>query len=290
MKTTFFIEGADNVGKTTLLNICKSEKFMNRLSQTIHSEYPERDIIFTKYPSSNITDYLNYNNKKIKESLSNITNYSNRIDKYNLLLYYYDEFKNYKNDMIKKLLTDMEESFSPDYVNNTVNISDRGLLSTYMYQYKNSVDLNVLNFLNLNNKIHFDIIDAEAMNFFNFLDKYVDPIFHIKEDINTNLNIIILNNNNKDIPLTIDETETIEYKKDYDNDKYLQNRNNIVLNHIISLSKKDKFKSILYNVYGITIYYINIYDENLIRKTPEELSEELFNIMESKLTSKEENK
>ena len=81
----------------------------------------------------------------------------------------------------------------------------------------------------------------------------MSKIFHIKEDINTNLNIIILNNNNKDVPLTIDETETIEYKKDYDNDKYLQNRNNIVLNHIISLSKKDKFKSI--NL-PFLIYYV----------------------------------
>lgn len=244
MKYTFFIEGGDNVGKTTTINNLQKEEFINKLSILSGID----SIYFTKYPTSNITQYINETNKKLKE----LINIEDRVK--------------LQNELLSTLLKDMKDSFK-NTSKHIINISDRGILSSYLYQYKK-------------HKSNYNVdLDTEALDFFNFISKCVKPIYDYRKS--SNVNIIILNNNNPSIELTTDESETIEYKKEYDKDKILQDGiNNTIHNIVDLLDISNDFNTSLYNIFNIKIYYVNIYEGDK-RKSSDTICNEITDIINS---------
>ena len=163
---------------------------------------------------------------------------------------------------------------------NYINISDRGPLSTYLYNYKD-ID-NTMN---------------EIYNFEKFVKEYIiskfdsmirtltlDSMTQIDEYM-SNLNIVILNNNLPDIPIISDKQEEIEYKKNFDNNTELQQKINRQISNIVSAI--DSEKDINTTTYPFKLHYINIYHDNGVRKTTEEVYEEFKKLIFN--TIKEEN-
>ena len=256
-KYTFFIEGGDNVGKTTTIERFKSCTYIDKLNIN--------RISFSKYPTYNMIDYLNQSNRLLKQYLSD-----NDIDNYTEL----------NSEMISKLISDMKVSFSKDKtfpeLGDILNISDRGPLSTYMYQYKAMLQ-------------HSDIVEDindDKNNFIMFLLSYL-TYDHTSPDYPVP-SIVILNNNKPDIQLSTSE-EVIEYKKEFDKDTELQNRVNNTLSNIINLLNTDNtFANNVYQISNIKFYYINIYDEDGKRKTTHQVTTELLNIVNNRISEHRE--
>ena len=119
MKYSFFIEGADNVGKTTTIQALK-----DNLYDLIDCDY----ISYNRYPSSSMTELMNASSNYIKAL-------TNKFDSKDI---------RYKQNKIntcviamETLIEDMEYSLFDDIHNkiDEVVINDRGPLSTCMYQY-----------------------------------------------------------------------------------------------------------------------------------------------------------
>lgn len=247
----YFIEGGDNVGKTTTIQNIKQNKYIESIKFN--------RIRFSKYPTSDATNTINklntlykenetrYKNQEVKESEYVRTKRSVLESLINTMIY----------DMISSFDTLYNDKWVMTYPDDVLEICDRGFLSTYLYQYR---DMPGIQKLILN-------IDTELEHLKAFINKYLPPTMN-------DINVIILNNNANPLlaNIIIDDTETIEYKKDFDNNIELQTRINNSLNNIVGLIQHDKVCDLL----PIKFYYINIFDETgSIRKSPDEICEEI---------------
>lgn len=271
---SFFIEGGDNVGKTTLIN---------HISQNFTEDYKKeftKSISFctNKYPSKNNTEFMNVINHVL-----------NFCDDWKVLISkdekYNDMYSRVNNLLINTMIKDMYKSLI-DFISiynkdscNYIDISDRGPLSTYLYNYKD-IDDNI----------------PEAHNFEKFIKEYIiskfdsicqnlvyfNPYIDI-DDFIANLNIIILNNNLPDIPIASDKEENIEYKKNLDNNSELQERINHKISEIVKYIDTEADSII----YPFRLFYINIYNDNGIRKTTEEVYNEFKEIVFAQIMHEE---
>ena len=247
----YFIEGGDNVGKTTTIQNLKQNRYIE--------EVRFNRIRFSKYPTNAATNTINKLNTLYKE---NETRYKNQEVKDSE---YIKTKKSVLESLINTMICDMISSFDTLYndkwamecPDDVLEICDRGFLSTYLYQYR---DMPGVQKLILN-------IDTELEHLKAFINKYLPPTMN-------DINVIILNNNANPLlsNIIMDDTETIEYKKDFDNNIELQTRINNSLNNIVGLIQHDK----VYDLLPIKFYYINIFDETgSIRKSPDEICEEI---------------
>ena len=248
----YFIEGGDNVGKTTTIQNLKQNKYIESIKFN--------RIRFSKYPTSDATNTINKLNTLYKE---NETRYKNQEVKDSE---YIRTKRSVLESLINTMICDMISSFDTlyndkwamAYPDDVLEICDRGFLSTYLYQYRDMPGLMQKLISN---------IDAELEYLKAFINRYLPPTMN-------DINVIILNNNANPLlaDIIMDDTETIEYKKDFDNNIELQTRINNSLNNIVGLIQHDK----VYDLLPIKFYYINIFDETgSIRKSPDEICEEI---------------
>lgn len=240
MKHTYFIEGADNVGKTTCIEMLK-----NNFIQDIKCN----QITFTKYPSKTIIPKINELISLQKEIKLDSDEAETQYNKLNFLI-------------MSLFLYDMQESFRTTE-SETVNICDRGWLSTYLYNFRPAY-IKTRKFLCTDEPIMLQV----------FIQNYLNLIASKNKSDN---HVIILNNNSNQ-QLNIDETETIAYKKIFDKDTNLQSSVNYAISEIIKMIDNGSY-DIVNN-----FHYINIYDENKNRKPAEVLCKEIISIV-----NKEEN-
>ena len=264
MKYSFFIEGADNVGKTTTIQALKD------LYDLIDCNY----INYNKYPSSNMTELMNASSNYIKAL-------TNKFDSKDI---------KYKQNKINTCVTTMEsliEDMSYSLIDNNLKnpdeviINDRGPLSTCIYQYiplikefNNDLDRIVKS----NEDESFDISIFKrffyiTMGAANLKRICKNSINQKTSSTRAKLNIIILYNNEKELQLSTDKQESIDYKKNFDNDTDLQNRINSTIDSIVNLIKKSKYDHIYVGTYRFS--FIPIYNKNKERKTPEEIAREI---------------
>lgn len=240
---TFFIEGGDNVGKTTTIKeinrILSSDKSIKEIITTAY-----RDLEFYKYPSSEMTKFmdaymklLNIVNTEMTRLVSESFNFGNTsIQLIELAMHY--------------LIRDMETTLSSPY-SSKINICDRGILSTYLYQFLSYA------------KLKYDINNTNTQNETILLKLFVNEVLNkvvpIEHRFNTDINVIILYNNS-DSKLNIDESETIEYKKNFDHNQTLQDNINRSLNNIIfDITESETIKLKPFKIYDITFYRVNIF-------------------------------
>lgn len=269
---TFFIEGGDNVGKTTTIKeinrILSSDKSIKEIITTAY-----RDLEFYKYPSSEMTKFmdaymklLNIVNTEMTRLVSESFNFGNTsIQLIELAMHY--------------LIRDMETTLSSPY-SSKINICDRGVLSTYLYQFLSYA------------KLKYDINNTNTQNETILLKLFVNEVLNkvvpIEHRFNTDINVIILYNNS-DSKLNIDESETIEYKKNFDHNQTLQDNINRSLNNIVfNITESETIKLKPFKIYDITFYRVNIFkyikEANTpryvpIRKTDSQLADEIIKII-----------
>lgn len=239
MKHTYFIEAADNVGKTTCIEMLKNNFI---------SDIECNQITFTKYPSKTIIPKVNELICLQKEIKLDSDDSERKYNKITFLL-------------ILLFLNDMKESFQTTK-DKSINICDRGWLSTYLYNFRPTY---------INSKKYLSKYESIMLSI--FIQTYLNSLCKIESDIHT-----IILNNNLNQQLNINETETIEYKKIFDKDKNLQSSVNYAISEIIKM-----IDSGLYDIVN-NFHYINIYDENKNRKPAEALCKEIISII-----NKEEN-
>lgn len=263
-QVSYFIEGGDNVGKTTLINY---------ISQNFIKDYRKKESIKSiqfgtnKYPTKDSTEFMN--------TINHVLNFCND---YKALISKDDKYNDIHSRVNKLLINTMIKDMNESFINNIpvekywdcIDISDRGPLSTYLYNYKD-----------IDNTIN------EIYNFEKFIKEYVIPELNLisKNNSIANLNIVILNNNLPDIPIISDKQEEIEYKKNFDNNTELQQRINCQISNIVTAIDSKKGIDII--TYPFKLYYINIYHDNGVRKTTEEVYEEFKKLIFN--TIKEEN-
>ncbi len=247
-KHVFYIEGGDNVGKSTTISKLKETGFIDQL---VYNR-----IGFNKYPTPNLTEQINAIVKSIDE-----------LDR----AYDMDKSINYrkiKNQLIDEtigyIISDMHESFNPDHHpvpfanrEDTCYICDRGPISTYLYQYRGRDGLDTLDSMPIMNEKH-------------LLEQFINS--YIPNSPNE-LNVIILNNNGPLSSIHIDTTETISYKKAYDADVKLQTRVNNSLNNIVAMIRNNQLDT------HMNFFYVNIFDENMIRKSASDVCREVIQII-----------
>lgn len=269
---TFFIEGGDNVGKTTTIKeinrILSSDKSIKEIITTAY-----RDLEFYKYPSSEMTKFmdaymklLNIVNTEMTRLVSQSYNFGDTsIQLIELAMHY--------------LIRDMETTLSSPY-SSKINICDRGVLSTYLYQFLSYA------------KLKYDINNTNTQNETILLKLFVNEVLNkvvpIQHRFNTDINVIILYNNS-DSKLNIDESETIEYKKNFDHNQTLQDNINRSLNNIIfNITESETIKLKPFKIYDITFYRVNIYkyikEANTsryipVRKIDSQLADEIIKII-----------
>lgn len=269
---TFFIEGGDNVGKTTTIKeinrILSSDKSIKEIITTAY-----RDLEFYKYPSSEMTKFmdaymklLNIVNTEMTRLVSESFNFGNTsIQLIELAMHY--------------LIRDMETTLSSPY-SSKINICDRGVLSTYLYQF--------LSYAKLKYDINNTNTQNETILLKLFINEVLNKIVPIEHRFNTDINVIILYNNS-DSKLNIDESETIEYKKNFDHNQTLQDNINRSLNNIVfNITESETIKLKPFKIYDITFYRVNIFkyikEANTpryvpIRKTDSQLADEIIKII-----------
>lgn len=269
---TFFIEGGDNVGKTTTIKeinrILSSDKSIKEIITTAY-----RDLEFYKYPSSEMTKFmdaymklLNIVNTEMTRLVSESFNFGNTsIQLIELAMHY--------------LIRDMETTLSSPY-SSKINICDRGVLSTYLYQF--------LSYAKLKYDINNTNTQNETILLKLFINEVLNKVVPIEHRFNTDINVIILYNNS-DSKLNIDESETIEYKKNFDHNQTLQDNINRSLNNIIfDITESETIKLKPFKIYDITFYRVNIFkyikEANTpryvpIRKTDSQLADEIIKII-----------
>lgn len=269
---TFFIEGGDNVGKTTTIKeinrILSSDKSIKEIITTAY-----RDLEFYKYPSSEMTKFmdaymklLNIVNTEMTRLVSESFNFGNTsIQLIELAMHY--------------LIRDMETTLSSPY-SSKINICDRGVLSTYLYQFLSYA------------KLKYDINNTNTQNETILLKLFVNEVLNkvvpIEHRFNTDINVIILYNNS-DNKLNIDESETIEYKKNFDHNQTLQDTINRSLNNIVAnITESETIKLKPFKIYDITFHRVNIYEYIKeadtsryisVRKIDSQLADEIIKII-----------
>lgn len=269
---TFFIEGGDNVGKTTTIKeinrILSSDKSIKEIITTAY-----RNLEFYKYPSSEMTKFmdaymklLNIVNTEMTRLVSESFNFGNTsIQLIELAMHY--------------LIRDMKTTLSSPY-SSKINICDRGILSTYLYQFLSYA------------KLKYDINNTNTQNETILLKLFVNEVLNkvvpIEHRFNTDINVIILYNNS-DSKLNIDESETIEYKKNFDHNQTLQDNINRSLNNIVfNITESETIKLKPFKIYDITFYRVNIYkyikeaDTSRyipVRKIDSQLADEIIKII-----------
>ena len=269
---TFFIEGGDNVGKTTTIKeinrILSSDKSIKEIITTVY-----KDLEFYKYPSSEMTKFmdtymklLNIVNTEMTRLVSESFNFGNTsIQLIELAMHY--------------LIRDMETTLSSPY-SSKINICDRGVLSTYLYQFLSYA------------KLKYDINNTNTQNETILLKLFVNEVLNkvvpIEHRFNTDINVIILYNNS-DNKLNIDESETIEYKKNFDHNQTLQDNINRSLNNIVAnITESETIKLKPFKIYDITFHRVNIYEYIKeadtsryipVRKIDSQLADEIIKII-----------
>lgn len=259
---TFFIEGGDNVGKTTTINKIKKVLSPEMTFKLLYNT-PYKDIVYHKYPSSEMTEFMNTYTK-----LSNIIK-----QKFN-----YDITNTQLTELAMHcIIKDMKDVLITTY-GDKINICDRGILSTYLYQFLNYA------------KLKYDINNTNTLNETMLLKIFINDILNktFPTRINTDINVIILYNNS-DNKLNIDESETIEYKKNFDHNQSLQDNINRSLNNIVaSITENETISQKPFKICDITFHRVNIYEyiKNMdspkyipVRKTDLQLSDEIINII-----------
>lgn len=255
-KHVYFIEGGDNVGKTTTIHYLKQNKYIESIKFN--------RVIFSKYPTNDVTNTINTLNTLYKK---NETRHKNQeIKDSDYIITKKTVLESLINTMMYNMMSSFDTLYNDEQVmthsDDVLEICDRGFLSTYLYQYRDMPGLMQKLISN---------IDAELEHLKEFINKYLPPTMN-------DINVIILNNNANPLLANIimDDTETIEYKKDFDNNIELQTRINNSLNNIVGLIQHDK----IYDLLPIKFYYINIFDETgSIRKSPDEICEEIKSII-----------
>lgn len=262
MKYSFFIEGADNVGKTTTIQALKE----------LHDLIDCNNINYNRYPSSSMTELMNASSNYIKAL-------TNKFDSKDMR--YKQNKINTCVTTMETLIEDMEYSLFDNSPKNPdeVIINDRGPLSTCIYQYiplikefNNDLDMVVANkneSFNISILKRFFYITVGPTHLKRICKKSINE----KAFNRAKLNIIILYNNEKELTLSTDKQESIDYKKNFDNDVDLQNRINLTIDSIVNLIKKSKYDHIYIGTYRFS--FIPIYNKNKERKTPEEIAKEI---------------
>ena len=175
------------------------------------------------------------------------------------------------------IIKDMKDVLITTY-GDKINICDRGILSTYLYQFLNYA------------KLKYDINNTNTLNETMLLKIFINDILNktFPTRINTDINVIILYNNS-DNKLNIDESETIEYKKNFDHNQSLQDTINRSLNNIVAnITENETISQKPFKICDITFHRVNIYEyiKNMdsskyipVRKTDLQLSDEIINII-----------
>lgn len=270
---SYFIEGGDNVGKTTLID---------HITQNFTEDYKKEftksiGFFINKYPTKDNTEFMNVINKVLRFC----NDWKTLISKDEK---YHDLYSRVNNLLINTMIKDMDKSLIDTVPRgkknswNYINISDRGPLSTYLYNYKDTDNT-------MNEIYNFEkFVKKYIISKFDSMKQMLDLMKQIDEYI-SNLNIVILNNNLPDIPIISDKQEEIEYKKNFDNNTELQQKINRQISNIVSAI--DSEKDINTITYPFKLHYINIYHDNGVRKTTEEVYEEFKKLIFN--TIKEEN-
>lgn len=273
---TFFIEGGDNVGKTTTIK--RIEEILSKndsIGELLNNTYECTK--FYKFPSKDMTEFMNTYTKL----LSIVDNQLFNLDSTNTQLI---------EAAMHYLIEDMEYVITNSY-SSRINICDRGILSTYLYQFLNYA------------KLKYDIDNTNALNESILLKIFIKEILNktipFEHRFYTETSIIILYNNTTN-KLDIDESETIEYKKKFDCDQSLQDTINRSLNNIVSnITESETIKLKPYKLYDITFYRVNIYkyikEEGTtrykpVRKSVDELANEIIDIILSSIHLYKEDK
>lgn len=270
---SYFIEGGDNVGKTTLID---------HITQNFTEDYKKEftksiGFFINKYPTKDNTEFMNVINKVLRFC----NDWKVLISKDEK---YHDLYSKVNNLLINTMIKDMDKSLIDTVPRgkknswNYINISDRGPLSTYLYNYKDTDNT-------MNEIYNFEkFVKEYIISKFDSMKQMLDLMKQIDEYM-SNLNIVILNNNLPDIPIISDKQEEIEYKKNFDNNTELQQKINRQISNIVSAI--DNKKDIDTITYPFKLHYINIYHDNGVRKTTEEVYEEFKKLIFN--TIKEEN-
>lgn len=270
---SYFIEGGDNVGKTTLID---------HITQNFTEDYKKEftksiGFFINKYPTKDNTEFMNVINKVLRFC----NDWKTLISKDEK---YHDLYSRVNNLLINTMIKDMDKSLIDTVPRgkknswNYINISDRGPLSTYLYNYKDTDNT-------MNEIYNFEkFVKEYIISKFDSMKQILDLMKQIDEYM-SNLNIVILNNNLPDIPIISDKQEEIEYKKNFDDNTELQQKINCQISNIVSAI--DSKKDIDTIAYPFKLHYINIYHDNGVRKTTEEVYEEFKKLIFN--TIKEEN-
>lgn len=270
---SYFIEGGDNVGKTTLI-----DHITQNFTEDYKKEFTKSISFFiNKYPTKDNTEFMNVINKVLRFC----NDWKTLISKDEK---YHDLYSKVNNLLINTMIKDMDKSLIDTVPRgkknswNYINISDRGPLSTYLYNYKDTDNT-------MNEIYNFEkFVKEYIISKFDSMKQMLDLMKQIDEYM-SNLNIVILNNNLPDIPIISDKQEEIEYKKNFDNNTELQQKINRQISNIVSAI--DSEKDINTITYPFKLHYINIYHDNGVRKTTEEVYEEFKKLIFN--TIKEEN-
>jgi thymidylate kinase len=252
-KHVFFIEGGDNVGKTTTIEAIKDS---SNIQAIIYDK-----ISFIKYPSGNLTSQINELTKSIA-MLDKNYDVDSTLD--------YRTIKNrYIDDIIGLMISDMNDSFMPNIIPNiihndhTCQICDRGPLSTYLYQYRGYNGLDTLD-------------NIPVANEKNLLEQFIKS--YVPNSPN-DLNVIILHNSKTADDIDSSKEETIAYKKLYDKDIKLQTRVNNSLNNIVEMIKQNQLSNS-----HIKFFYIDIFDSEGNRKSTQDVCSEVIKIINRAFT------
>lgn len=270
---SYFIEGGDNVGKTTLID---------HITQNFTEDYKKEftksiGFFINKYPTKDNTEFMNVINKVLRFC----NDWKTLISKDEK---YHDLYSKVNNLLINTMIKDMDKSLIDTIPRgkknswNYINISDRGPLSTYLYNYKDTDNT-------MNEIYNFEkFVKEYIISKFDSMKQMLDLMKQIDEYM-SNLNIVILNNNLPGIPIISNKQEEIEYKKNFDDNSELQQKINCQISNIITAI--DNKKDIDTITYPFKLHYINIYHDNGVRKTTEEVYEEFKKLIFN--TIKEEN-
>ena len=248
MKYIYYIEGQDNIGKSTVIKELKKRELIS----------PKTTVDYHRFPTHKMTNYMTLFN-----NLINDMKFNNRVSK--------TDIGKLIEVTMDVLINDMKYTFSNHSILDQAEISicDRGPLSTYLYQYKHYCEV-----------MGIDL--PEEVNLHNFFYNVVLSDDNSKIPLVINRNIIILTNEHN-IELPKDNTETIKYKTEYDNNQKLQDRIKTDISTIKDLIKSDKDQ---YSIGNFNFYTIDIgssTDSNLNkeRKSTEDICDEIENIITS---------
>lgn len=248
MKYVYYIEGQDNIGKSTIIEELKRRELIS----------PKTTVEYHKFPTHKMTNYMSLFN-----NLVNDMKFNNRASK--------TDIAKLIEVTMDILVNDMKYTFGNYSILDQaeINICDRGPLSTYLYQYKHYCEVIGIDF-------------PEEVNLHNFFYNVVLSDDNNKIPLVINRNIILLTNE-YNIELPKDNTETIEYKTEYDNNQKLQNRIKTDIDTIKDLvnSSKNQYSIGHFNFYTIDIGSSTDSKLNKERKTTEDICDEIENIITS---------